>query len=638
MKKMFRKRIYRIVAIGMLCSLFINYLLQIRMSQNDMESQSEALFWQVGQIISENEIETEKVTDEFQSECLAKARTAAYLIQNQPEIEKNQKEIEHVAELLQVDELHLFNTKGIIYAGSETKYIGYHFDSGEQIHFFKPMLEDKNLELCQPITPNTAEGKLMQYSAVWREDGQGIIQIGMEPERVLEVTKKNELSYIFSLLTEDKGADLYAVDVDTKEVLGSTNQKNIGKTLDDMGIEMSRVESGGGSFHTYVNDTASYCVAKKMNDILLVRVCSLHVLYSDVNRSTLFLSLYLLALGVTMALAISKYLDRKIIQEIDVVNHKLQNITEGDLDEKIEVHTTPEFSELSGHINQMVGSILATTDKLSSVLDMAEVPIGAYEYSFGMNRVQVTSKIPEIMGWSEEEKSRLLGDYKLFQKELSDIMKSPLEFGNNIFVLPGEPERYVKIESYKKDNSEFGVLMDVTQEIAEKRKIEQERDEDLLTGLRSRRAFMNQMRRLFTHPEDLRQTAMIMIDTDNLKQINDGYGHEMGDYYLRGMADVIRLAMDENQIAARLSGDEFAILVYGCETREELETQIRKLEKYQNGYEIQIPDGRTLTVTFSMGSAYYPEDGENYGALLKCADSRMYETKYQKKKNDLFRK
>lgn len=109
--------------------------------------------------------------------------------------------MEKVANLLDVDEFHLFDPDGTLYGGSQPKYFGLNFRSGEQMQFFLPMLSDRSLELCQDITPNTAEQKLMQYAAVWREDGEGIVQIGMTPGRVLEAKKKNELSYIFSLLT-----------------------------------------------------------------------------------------------------------------------------------------------------------------------------------------------------------------------------------------------------------------------------------------------------------------------------------------------------------------------------------------------------------------------------------------------------
>ena len=74
---------------------------------------------------------------------------------------------------MQVDELHLFDTKGKLFSGSVPKYYNYTFESGEQMKFFLPMLKDKSMQLCQEVTPNTAENKLMQYIAVWREDQKG---------------------------------------------------------------------------------------------------------------------------------------------------------------------------------------------------------------------------------------------------------------------------------------------------------------------------------------------------------------------------------------------------------------------------------------------------------------------------------
>lgn len=63
--------------------------------------------------------------------------------------------------------------------------------------FFAPMLTDKSLQLVQDAGPNTAEGKNMQYSAVWSADGTFIVQVGKDPQLVTEAMEKNEISYIF---------------------------------------------------------------------------------------------------------------------------------------------------------------------------------------------------------------------------------------------------------------------------------------------------------------------------------------------------------------------------------------------------------------------------------------------------------
>ena len=171
--------------------------------------------------------------------------------------------------------------------------------------------------------------------------------------------------------------------------------------------------------------------------------------------------------------------------------------------------------------------------------------------------------------------------------------------------------------------------MDVTKDVQERQLIEQERDEDSLTGLCNRRAFYTHMEELFACPEQLKHSAMLMIDADNLKQVNDNYGHEDGDRYLCSVADVLRTVTAEHQIITRLGGDEFAMFLYGCDERQQLEELIEQLKDKQNGY-ILSPEQK-CPVYFSMGCAFYPEEGNDYHALLKWADIKMYEEKRRKK-------
>ena len=113
------------------------------------------------------------------------------------------------------------------------------------------------------------------------------------------------------------------------------------------------------------------------------------------------------------------------------------------------------------------------------------------------------------------------------------------------------------------NGSLLGVLMDITQELAEKRRLEYERDYDLLTTLLNRRAFYDRVKRLFEHPQQMGIAALIMIDLDNLKYINDTYGLDCGDEYIRAAASVLRGVSSSQIITARMSGDEFFIFCQG---------------------------------------------------------------------------
>lgn len=96
----------------------------------------------------------------------------SYIIDARPEVKYDTEELQKIAGLMSIDEIHLFNKIGTVYGGTVPEYYGYSFNSGEQIEYFKPMLENKNLTMCQDVTPNTSEGKSMMYAITWNEAGK----------------------------------------------------------------------------------------------------------------------------------------------------------------------------------------------------------------------------------------------------------------------------------------------------------------------------------------------------------------------------------------------------------------------------------------------------------------------------------
>ena len=121
--------------------------------------------------------------------------------------------------LTPVSYTHL-DAAGEIVSGTHPQYYGYSFDSGKQMNYFKPMLKDKSLKMVQDIEPNTAEHKLMQYSAMWNSTGEFIVEAGIEPVNVSKVTEKNELPYIFSQLCVNPDTSYFAVNAETEKIVG----------------------------------------------------------------------------------------------------------------------------------------------------------------------------------------------------------------------------------------------------------------------------------------------------------------------------------------------------------------------------------------------------------------------------------
>jgi diguanylate cyclase (GGDEF)-like protein len=149
---------------------------------------------------------------------------------------------------------------------------------------------------------------------------------------------------------------------------------------------------------------------------------------------------------------------------------------------------------------------------------------------------------------------------------------------------------------------------------------------DALTGLPNRLLLMDRMEQLLARMRRQgRRLAVMFLDLDNFKQVNDTYGHEVGDQLLKFVAERLHAVVRVGDTVARMSGDKFIVLIESVENLESLEAVSEKIQqKLSEG--IQVKD-QLIRVRASMGIAMFPEDGDNPEALIKQADMKMYADK-----------
>ena len=149
---------------------------------------------------------------------------------------------------------------------------------------------------------------------------------------------------------------------------------------------------------------------------------------------------------------------------------------------------------------------------------------------------------------------------------------------------------------------------------------------DTLTQLVNRRAFEKQLNHAILHAKKENITLAIMfLDLDRFKIINDTLGHKTGDFLLIEVAKRLQLAVGQNGMVARFAGDEFTILIEKYETLSEIKSIANAILQIMNE-PIEL-ENHTLQITPSIGIATYPDAGEDAMSLLQHADMAMYETK-----------
>jgi diguanylate cyclase (GGDEF)-like protein len=155
---------------------------------------------------------------------------------------------------------------------------------------------------------------------------------------------------------------------------------------------------------------------------------------------------------------------------------------------------------------------------------------------------------------------------------------------------------------------------------------------DPLTGLPNTRFMFMHLTRELARAERLKSdVSLLVMDLDNFKEINDTYGHHVGDRALREVATVLRAAIRPYDICVRYAGDEFIVVLSGC-GGEEAERKRLELQRAVDDVHFEPRPGKTLSLAISIGAAIFPHDGDSYETLLATADGRMYRDKTRRKR------
>jgi diguanylate cyclase (GGDEF)-like protein len=218
--------------------------------------------------------------------------------------------------------------------------------------------------------------------------------------------------------------------------------------------------------------------------------------------------------------------------------------------------------------------------------------------------------------------------------------------GVPIIVLTGNDDRTIALSAVKGGAQDYLVksrldrellLRSMQYSIERKRyqvQLEHQANYDALTGLPNRSLLHDRMRQAVYAQRTPHAMAVVFIDLDHFKFVNDSLGHGTGDQLLRGMADRLRAVLREGDTVARLGGDEFVVILNDQGGEEVI---FRAMQRIMG--EISQPmmiEGKELYVTCSAGISIYPQDGSDVDTLLRNADAAMYRAKDHGRNNFQF--
>lgn len=288
-----------------------------------------------------------------------------------------------------------------------------------------------------------------------------------------------------------------------------------------------------------------------------------------------------------------------------------------------------EVDTLLAKIQSSYSKNAELSEKVNRIIEDSSSKMAFFEYDKEKDEVTTTTRFYSMLklDYSNEKISskefinRLnLLDKNVYVKSKGIDENTILTTNEIVFMIDS---RYIQFKITPSERGSFATLIDLTDEYLAKKEVEKERDYDILTSLLNRRGFMDRVQEIMKINQN---GSLFMIDVDNLKLINDRYGHEFGDIYLRTIGTFFgNLAKKHsNLLAGHLSGDEFILYLYDWKSSKEKEELIKELKKIKEEYISYKDNG--IYISFSSGVCDYQENIE-FEELRNRADFAMYEAK-----------
>ena len=588
-----------IVTIAIVVALAVGFNIAILVSLNDRNANNtlDVVLNQVVSRLERNYQEENRLVSSLKEEYIVKAQTVSYVLDQKPELKDDLLELLIIAGKMGIDEIHLFNDEGVIFGGTLPEYYGVSFGDGEQISYFMPMLSDKYLTMCQDVTPNTAESRNMMYAITWNSSHDYMVQIGIEPKRLFEELKRNELSTVISAMPAYEGIEIFVADKITGDIGGATNKNYIGKSIKALGIEISdssmtksmgisNVRNGYKHFYRY----------KQWGDYIVI------ISYStEKDLGNFFVYMLMMVIYLSLASIVIYVMVGKIAKTIRERNDQLSILVS-----MSEVYYSMHLIDLEENTVKEY----AASDTVREVVNKTD---GADEM---MRKIISETVCPEYLdAVLEFTDLHTLADRMVGRKIITE------EFNGNQFGWCRAS--FITIEADENDRPRKVIF--VTRDIdKDKQKEEQliiKSHTDGLTGLFNRRAYEDHVRTYgYTITEE--NLVYLSMDVNGLKKVNDTMGHAVGDELLIGAAECMKRCLSSYGRIYRVGGDEFAGIIFA--SRLELKNVIDDFNRTVASWR-----GNNLkSLSISVGYVPVSEMEERtIEALAKEADRRMYENK-----------
>ncbi|MCI4627079.1 MAG: diguanylate cyclase [Candidatus Magnetoovum sp. WYHC-5] len=381
-------------------------------------------------------------------------------------------------------------------------------------------------------------------------------------------------------------------------------------------------------------------IEDKLSSDLLITAKNL----KDEAFSTLILYIAIMIIMCLVSVLLLYYIVHTIILPIKRLHEGIKKLAEGKFDIKVGTDAKDEIGELSrafdwlaANLNNIIEKYKAMIEKYKGLMNI--LPTGVKVTGPGTQLVvkELNDTILKMFGYNSKE--------EFLQVPVENIFTSPDDLYNFCTLCNEGPIYQYEIRFKRKDGSVFWAsvnstfyttedgkkeFINVVDDITEKKEYEEALKQmayfDNLTGLPNRKMLFEFLNKTLSIAKRYNYTAaLLFLDLDKFKHVNDTLGHETGDLLLKASAKRIISCIRDSDTVARLGGDEFVVVLSSVVTKEDAANVAKKIiDTLCRTFNV---NGYNCNIGTSIGISLYPYDGTDADTLIKKADIAMYNVK-----------
>lgn len=369
--------------------------------------------------------------------------------------------------------------------------------------------------------------------------------------------------------------------------------------------------------------------------------------WDHLRHSLVSLAAAMVAASLLISGLISWLLSQRLVRPLVEMEHAVRGIADGHYSQRLPVTSHDEVGRLARSFNTMAEALWKNSRMLAKAQEIASV--GAWEYQILSDRFRWTEQCFRLFGLqpsavaptlgtllalvAEEDRERVA---RLFAVEAhgNPGTQGAHSFRDKFRIVGPGGERTLEvlgeagIGGGRRHMHIIGTFQDITERKLSEDRLSQLANYDPLTGLPNRYLFKDRLSHAMLQADRLgTRVALMFIDLDRFKNVNDSLGHAAGDILLGQVAQRLQVAVREGDTVSRIGGDEFTLIVENLADNSALNVIANKLIA---AFAMPFRLGpNEVYISPSIGITVYPTDGRQAAQLLKNADSAMYQAKEQ---------